>query len=319
MTAAQLAFGTEELATPQEDSQLAMIWRRFRRHRLAVVGLIIVALLFAFAFLGPLLSPYGSTDIPTSDLLKAKDLRPGACWVDRAGLQHCHILGTDSTGRDYLTRLMEGGRVSLSLAIIVVITEMAIGMIIGAIAAYFGGWVDAVIMRVVDFILTLPDLPIFLVISVLLSDYMPLIPGGSVTVLGAIFIIFGWTGAARLTRGMVLSLKTQEFTDAARALGASDRSIILRHMLPNSLAPILVAATLGIGGVVVGEAGLSFLGFGVKAPFPSWGNLLQGTQSYMFSQPLRVFYPGFLILLTSLSFNFIGDALRDALDPRLKL
>lgn len=319
MTAAQLTFGAEELARPQEDSQLAMIWRRFRRHRLAVVGLVIVALLFAFAFVGPLLSPYGSTDIPTADLVKARDLKPGACWVDGAGVQHCHILGTDSVGRDYMTRLMQGGRVSLSLAIIVVLTEMVLGMLVGAIAAYFGGWVDVVIMRVVDFVLTLPDLPIFVVVSVILADYMPFIPGGSVTVLGAIFIAFGWTGAARLTRGMVLSLKTQEFTDAARALGASDRSIIFRHMLPNSLAPILVAATLGVGGVVVGEAGLSFLGFGVKAPYPSWGNLLQGTQSYMFSQPLRVFYPGFLILLISLSFNFIGDALRDALDPRLKL
>ncbi len=319
MSVAELSFGAETLAAPQEAGRGALIWRRFKRHRLAVVGLWIVAALFLFSFLGPVLSPYSSTTIPTADLIRARDLDPGGSWTDRAGVTHTHVLGTDSVGRDYLTRLMEGGRVSLSLAIIVILTSMIIGMMIGATAGYFGGWVDAVIMRVVDFILTLPDLPIIMVLSVILADYVQDIPGGSVTILGIIFVGFGWVGAARLVRGMVLSLKTQEFTDAAKALGASNRSIILRHMLPNSLAPILVAATLGVGGVVVGEAALSYLGFGVKAPFPSWGNLLQNAQRDVMSSPFRVFYPGFLILLISLSFNFIGDALRDALDPRLKL
>ena len=319
MSIASIDFGTEALAAPEEDSQLRMVWRRFKRHKLALVGLFIVAALFLFSFVGPVVSPYSSIKIPTADLLKTRDLGPGACWTSSVGERHCHVLGTDSVGRDYLTRLMQGGRVSLSLALIVVISAQMLGMIVGAISGYFGGWVDVIIMRFVDFMLTLPDLPIFLIIAVLVGERMKDIPGGSVTVVGAIFIFFGWTGPARLVRGMVLSLKTQEFTDAARALGASDRRIILRHMLPNSVAPILVSATLGVGGVVIGEAALSYLGFGVRAPFPSWGNLLQGTQSYMLSQPFRVFYPGFLILLISLSFNFIGDALRDALDPRLKL
>ena len=143
-------------------------------------------------------------DSPTADLIRARDLDPGGSWTDRAGVTHTHILGTDSVGRDYLTRLMEGGRVSLSLAIIVIMTSMIIGMLIGATAGYFGGWVDAVIMRVVDFILTLPDLPVIMVLSVILADYIQDIPGGSVTILGIIFVGFGWVGAARLVRGLSL-------------------------------------------------------------------------------------------------------------------
>jgi peptide/nickel transport system permease protein len=229
-----------------------------------------------------------------------------------------HVLGTDSSARDYLTRLMQAGRVTLALAIIVTAASQVLGTIVGGISGYFGGWVDAVIMRTVDFLLTLPLLPLLVVVSFIMPPALFPI-GGSVGVLAIVLIIFGWMGTSRLVRGMVLSLKNQEFTEAARALGSSDWRIIARHLLPNSMAPVLVAATLSIGGVVVLEAALSYLGFGVKPPDPSWGNMLHQVQDNMRNAPWEVFYPGMAIFLTSLSFNFVGDALRDALDPRLKM
>lgn len=318
MSVADLSFAVEQLAAPEEESQAALIWRRFKRHKLAVIGLWIAGALALFSYLGPLVTPYNSITIPTGEAFaKARELEPGECWQDKEGVDHCHLLGTDKVGRDYLTRLMEGGRVSLTLALVVILFSSIVGTIIGAISGYFGGWIDSLIMRIVDFILTLPTLPIFLVVYTIIPKNQ--IPGGSVTVLAVIFIAFGWVGSSRLVRGTILSLRNQEFTDASRALGASNTRIIVRHMIPNSLAPVLVAATLGIGGVVVGEAGLSFLGFGVQPPAPSWGNLLQDTQADIMTAPFRVFYPGMLIFLISLSANFVGDALRDALDPRLKL
>jgi peptide/nickel transport system permease protein len=311
MTVAELAF-QEELAAPQEESQAQAVWRRFRRHRLAMIGLTIATLLVFACFIGPMLTPFDSTTIRGRDLLLLKDLPPLSTGPDGF-----HILGTDSLGRDYLTRLLQGGRVSLALAFVVVILTQVVGTIVGAISGYYGGLVDAVLMRIVDFLFTLPSLPIFMVLYVLIPK--DAVPGGSVTVLALVFITLGWTGSSRLVRGMVLSLKNQEFSEAARAVGASDRRIILRHMIPNAIAPVLVAATLQVGGIVVGEAALSYLGFGVQPPDPSWGNMLQGAQKLILTRPMQVFYPGMTIFLTSLSFNFIGDALRDALDPRGQL
>ncbi|MCE7937388.1 ABC transporter permease [bacterium] len=318
MAVAELTFGAEDLARPEDQSQLQVVWGRFRRHKLAVAGLGIVIMLFTLAFIGPSVSPYDSTTIPTgADFAKARYLSPLSSWVDSEGESHFHVLGTDKTGRDYLTRLMEGGRVSLSLALVVTLLSSAIGIVVGSFSAYYGGWIDSFIMRVVDFMLTLPTLPIFLSVYTIIPQDS--IPGGSITVLAIIFIAFGWIGDARLSRGMVLSLRNQEFADASRAVGASDARIIARHMIPNAIAPVLVSATLAVGGVVVAEAGLSFLGFGVQPPFPSWGNMVLAAQANMMSKPYEVFFPGMAIFLTSLSFNFIGDALRDALDPRLKL
>ncbi len=311
MAVADLTFGREELARPEEDSQLRVTWRRFRRHKLAVVGLAIVVALFTFAFVGPVVSPFQPTEIPAAQLRLSKNLSPMS-----SSPQGRHILGTDQVGRDYLTRLMYGGRVSLSLAIIVVLLVVLVGTAIGGVSGYFGGWVDAITMRTVEFMMTLPELPIFLILYTILPQRGT---AGSLIVLTIVLVVFGWLGIARLTRGMVLSLKNQEFTEASRAMGAGSWSIIRRHMIPNSLAPVIVAATLAIGGIVVAEASLSYLGFGVKPPFPSWGNMLQDAQRDMMTAPYKVFIPGFCIFLVSLSFNFIGDALRDALDPRLKM
>ncbi len=345
MAVAELTFGREELAAAQDESQTAMVWRRFRRHKLALIGLIIATVLALLCFIGPIVSPYAANKIETGGAAYSglNRLPPGskvtllwdygdpatvhddriskvaAGWIASTApgitAEHrLYVLGTDDNGRDTLTRLMQGGRVSLSLALIVVFVSQILGTVIGAISGYFGGWTDSVLMRAVDFLLTLPSLPIFMVLSVVLRERN--IPGGSVGVLAVVFILLGWTGAARLVRGMVLSLKNQEFTEAARAMGASDMRIILRHLIPNAIAPVLVSATLFIGAVVVGEAGLSYLGFGVQPPNPSWGNMLSNAQQLILSQPWAVFYPGMAIFLTSLSFNFMGDALRDALDPR---
>lgn len=308
MSVAELTFQNEQLAAPQSESQLLTVWRRFRRHRLALVGLSIAIFLIVASFIGPYLTPFETTTIPRN-LGGLRELGPLTMAEDGF-----HILGTDSMARDYFTRLMVGGQVSLALAFVVVICTEVIGTIIGGISGYYGGWVDSLIMRTVDFLITLPSLPIFLAVYVLIPKDS--IPGGTITVLAVIFIVFGWMGSARLVRGMVLSLKNQEFTEAARALGATNRRIILRHMIPNAIAPVLVSATLSVGGVVVAEAALSYLGFGVQPPAPSWGNMLLDVQGKMMNDPLEVFYPGMAIFLTSLSFNFIGDALRDALDPR---
>ncbi len=345
MAVAELTFGRETLASAKEESQLAMVWRRFRRHRLAVIGLSIASFLALACFIGPMVSPYAANKIETGGAAYSglKRLAPGtrmtlewdrrspdsatddrivrvaegwvAAEVATNDVEHrLYVLGTDNSGRDTLTRLMQGGRVSLSLALLVVLCAQVIGTAVGAASGYFGGWVDTIVMRTVDFLLTLPSLPIFMVLQVILRSRD--IPGGSIGVLAVVFILLGWTGPARLVRGMVLSLKNQEFTEAARAMGASDWRIVLRHLIPNSLAPVLVSATLAIGGIVVGEASLSYLGFGVQPPDPSWGNMLSGAQQMILDQPWAVFYPGMAIFLTSLSFNFIGDALRDALDPR---
>ncbi len=308
----ELEFEGQELAHPEEESQLALVWRRFRRHKLAVAGLAIALALTFAAFAGPFLTPYDPNEIPTEFLAECRELGPLSRCPDGF-----HVLGTDRRGRDYLTRLMIGGRVSLALAMVVTVVATVIGTVVGGISGYFGKWVDSVIMRFVDFLLTLPFLPLLLVLYTVIP--MEKIPGKSVTVVAIVLIVFRWMGASRLVRGMVLSLKNQEFTEAARSVGASDWRIIFRHMVPNSMAPVLVSATLGVGSIVVTEAALSFLGYGIQPPDASWGNMLQDVQGKMFEDPFEVFYPGMAIFLTSLSFNFIGDALRDALDPRLKM
>jgi peptide/nickel transport system permease protein len=233
-----------------------------------------------------------------------------------------HVLGTDEIGRDVFSRLLYAARISLTVAFLVTASSEVMGAVLGGISGYFGGWVDNFIQRVVDFLLTIPLLPLLLAFSSLLRGVaIPFVPAQytSIVVISVILIAFGWMGTCRLVRGMVLSLRSLDFSEAARALGMSDGRIILRHMIPNAMAPIIVHATLGLGGVIVLESALSFLGFGVQPPIPTWGNMLQAAQSGLLGQPAKVFYPGLAIFLTSLAFNYVGDGLRDALDPRLKL
>ncbi len=299
----------EGLLTPEKESQFLVVWRRFRRHRLAVAGLAVITLFILMGIFAPFLAPYDP--IADQDPYR-KNAPPSAD----------HLLGTDEIGRDVFSRLLYAARISLTVAFVVTIASELAGALLGGISGFFGGWVDAAIQRVVDFLLTIPLLPLLLAFSSLLRGII--IPGvptqyTSVVVITIILIAFGWMGTCRLVRGMVLTLRALDFSEAARALGMSNGRIIVRHMIPNAMAPIIVSATLGLGGVIVLESALSFLGFGVQPPVPTWGNMLQAAQAGLLGQPAKVFYPGLAIFLTSLAFNYVGDGLRDALDPRLKL
>jgi peptide/nickel transport system permease protein len=202
----------------------------------------------------------------------------------------------------------------MSVGIICTAIVIVVGALIGVISGYFGGWVDTILMRIVDLLLAIPFFPLLLVLSQMLSQFLP-----SFWTIVIILSVFGWLGICRLVRGQILSLRNLDFVEATRALGASNSRIMFRHMLPNSLAPLIVAATLAVGDFIISESALSFLGYGVKPPTPTWGNMLSDVHNYFLEHPLLAFYPGLALLLTVVSINFMGDALRDALDPRLKM
>ncbi len=315
----------------KQESQLLVVLRRFRRHKLAVISTILILFIFGVSLLAPVLAPFERDAIDLTSSIRPAP--PGT--RDVAG--QVHLLGIDHLGRDLFTRLLYAARVSMSIAILVVLISETFGMFLGAVAGYFGGIVDTIISRVIEFMLTIPTLPILLIISAILLRRDVVLPlpafidkflsglllapereAQKVVVLVLILVIFGWLGAARLMRGMALSLSKQDFVEALRAAGASDARIILRHIIPNGLAPILVNASLALGGVIVTESALSFLGLGVQDPTPTWGNMLSTSQSYMFKNPWLPLVPGIPLVIVSIGFNFIGDGLRDALDPRLK-
>jgi peptide/nickel transport system permease protein len=214
-------------------------------------------------------------------------------------------------GHDVLTRLLYAGRISLTVGFSAAVASAVVGTLVGGLAGFYGGRLDNILMRFTDIMFSLPDLPILII----LSRYM----GGSVLGIILVLSVFAWMGTARLVRGELLKLRTQDFTEAARAIGASDSRILLRHLIPNSLAPVIVAATLTVGGAILSEAALSFLGIGIQPPTPSWGNMLQNAQDFIWNTPWLAIWPGAMIFLTVLCFNFLGDGLRDALDPRLKI
>ncbi len=315
----------------KQESQFSVVMRRFLRHRMAVISLIFITFVFTVSMLAPVLAPF---DRDTVDI--SAPSRPGPPGIQGSDGQ-THILGIDQLGRDLYTRLLYAGRISLTIAISVVLISEIVGIIIGATAGYYGGWIDAVISRVIEFMLSIPTLPILLVLSAILLNTDSQLPipqfivrgmsailiasereANQVIVLVGVLVLFSWLGAARLMRGMVLSLSKQDFVESLRALGASDARIIFRHLIPNGIAPILVNASLGLGGIIITEAALSFLGLGVQDPVPTWGNMLNQSQSYMFQHPWLPLVAGIPLVLVALSFNFIGDGLRDALDPRLK-
>jgi len=296
------------------------ITKRFMRHRLAMGSFIVMVLILLGVFIGPFFSVFAER----SQSLRQKNLPPLSTYAiekdirnddntlrTAAGSTATAFLGTDELGRDLLTRLLYAGRISLYIAFAVTLLSESIGIIIGVISGYFGGFVDTVAMRTVDFLNTLPLLPILLIITTITKP--------TVNLLIAILVFFSWTGGARLMRGQILSLREQEYVSASRALGASNMRIMFRHLVPNAIAPNIVNASLGLSGVMITEAALSFLGFGVKLPQASWGNMLSGVNlSILENYPWQAFFPGFAIFLCSLCFNFIGDGLRDALDPRAK-
>jgi peptide/nickel transport system permease protein len=299
---------SESLATVKQENPIVVIARRFFKHKLAVAGMVIIILFALAAIFAPWIAPYG---------VYKQNLAP---VYSNPSAQH--ILGTDELGRDIFSRLLYAARLSLFITLVVNLTSEVTGTLIGALSGYFGGWVDAAIQRVVEFMLTLPQLPLLLFFSAILRGVT--VPGlppewSQAMIISFVLIVFGWMGATRLVRGVVLSLREQDFAQAARALGRSRLGIIVRHMIPNAIAPVIVNLTLNLGGVIVLEAALSFLGFGIQPPVPTWGNMLQNVQQRMWEQPWLAFYPGLCIFLTSLAFNYMGDGLRDALDPRLKM
>jgi peptide/nickel transport system permease protein len=312
----------EGLLTVKHQSFAAILWMRLRRHQLAMASLFVMGAILCLVLLadtgpivGPintlLLKPLGRQPLPVTLVFAPQDPLQQNLLVRNQGPSRAHWLGTDELGRDIFSRLLFAGRVSLTIAFAVAIISQIIGVLVGAISGYYGRWLDSVLMRIVDFMMTLPNLPVLLVLTRIF--------GGGVPVMIMVLAAFGWMGASRIVRGMVLSLREQAFTEASRALGASDWRIITRHMIPNSLAPVIVSATFSVGITIIVESALSFLGFGVRLPTPTWGNMLQNVQHDMFMAPWKAFFPGFCILVTVLCFNFLGDGLRDALDPRLKM
>ena len=308
-----VSLESETLSTVAEESPWKVIWKRYRKHKLALAGMVTITFIALACYLAPLYAPYD----PVRDI--SRDENGMILRNDPPSLDH--FMGTDNVGRDVFTRLLYAGQISLSVAFIVTFFSITIGVLVGSFSGYYGGWLDDVIQRFVEFLITIPLLPLLLAFSALLRGLK--ISGlppewSSAVIITIILIVFGWMSSSILIRGMVLSLRNQEFTEASKALGLGSLGIITRHMIPNSLAPIIVSATLGLGGVIVLESALSFLGFGIQPPVPTWGNMLNEYQHEMWTQPAKVFYPGLVIFISVLAFNYIGDGLRDAMDPRLK-
>jgi peptide/nickel transport system permease protein len=288
-----VTLGVDELAPPLSLGQ--MTWRRFRRHKMAIAGVVTLILLFIYSFVGGL--------IYTAEVANFTDtsarLQPPSAE---------HPFGTDTVGRDILARTVQGGRISLTIGVSVAVLEIVLGIIIGAAAGYFGGSIDNMLMRFTEAMLIIPSLFLLIV--------MARIVGGSVPFIIIIIALTSWMYVARIVRAEFLSLKQNEFVLAARSIGTPTSQIIFKHILPNCIAPIVVAATLAVAGAILAEAYISFLGLGVQPPTATWGNMLDGSYNYIETAPWLWIFPGLLILLTVLSINFLGDGLRDALDPR---
>lgn len=331
MSSQVATLSAETTSTIEERTPFQIVFKRFRKHRLAMISVVLMIFIFLITIFAPVIAPFEVQELDVS-----KYFAPFGTVDEETG--RVHHLGTDHIGRDYFSRLIYAGRISLTVALFSIFIAESIGIIVGAISGFFGGALDSVLMRFVEFMLTIPSLPLLLILSSMLLRNEELIPipevvldfVGNVMLLSsrdarnAVMIIvilagFGWLSAAQLMRGMVLSLRDQPFVEASRALGASNYRIITRDMIPNSMAPIIVDASLGLAGFIVLEAALAFLGFGIQDPIPTWGNMLSATQAYMLDRPWLPLVPGVPIFICSLAFNYIGDGLRDALDPRLKL
>jgi peptide/nickel transport system permease protein len=279
-------------------SEWAVAGRRFRKNRLAMIGLAIMTFIYLVTLMGPYLAPYDPN--AQDDIVRTRYLAPAAE----------HPMGTDKFGRDVLSRVIYGARISLSIGFIAVAISVTLGTLIGAVAGYFGKWVDNLAMRLVDLLISFPRLVLLLAIIALFQPSIFLI----IAVLG----LTGWMGTSRIVRGQFLALREQEFVQATKALGYGSARIIFRHILPNSMAPIIVVATLGIGNTILTEAALSFLGLGVQPPTASWGSMVSDGKDALINAWWIATFPGLAIVLTVVCFNLLGDAARDALDPRLR-
>jgi len=280
---------------PAQRSQWTMAFERFRAHRPAVAGVFVLGTLALLSAAAPLISPY---DPDKTALLLIYDPPSLA-----------HPFGTDDLGRDLATRILYGGRVSLAIGLLAVTVAVSIGTLVGVVAGYYGRWIDSLLMRFVDMMYSFPRLFLLILFGVFFK-------GMTIGVIVLVLGVLSWMTTSRLVRASFLSLKHREFVEAARCVGATDRRIIVRHILPNSIAPIIVAATLGVAAAIIAESTLSFLGLGIQPPTSSWGNMLNHATTDMDKAPWIAIFPGLFIFLAVVSINFIGDGLRDALDPR---
>ncbi|MGL4741552.1 MAG: oligopeptide ABC transporter permease [Sarcina sp.] len=300
----------EEIVKKQKAEKIESPWtlafKRLKKNKLALAGLFILLTLVLIVVIGPMIYPYDHLEINYSEIYQEPSMK--------------HLLGTDNVGRDVLARLMYGGRYSLSIGIIAVAISVTIGSSLGVIAGYYGGKIDGFIMRVVDVFMCFPFLPLLIMVSAVMQE-VKVPPEYRIYVVMVIIGCLSWTGTCRMVRGQVLSLREQEFMQAAEALGLSDFRKMFFHLLPNTFAVIIVSATLGIGGAILTESSLSFLGMGVTPPTPTWGNMIQAANDYftMTNRPWLWIPPGICIFLTVMSINIFGDGLRDALDPKLKV
>ncbi len=349
---AALPAGEPEPESPGESSEqvqiispMRMVMRRFFRSKLSVVGLSVIVFLFLFSFLGPLFSPWGETEtddrpgkgsyfqekitetITVVEYGVAKEIEVTMYDVTYdqfsqniyAAPSGEHWLGTDAMGMDVMTRIMYGGRISLSIGFLVVILSTLVGIVLGGLAGYFGKWVDQLIMRIVDIFYCLPQFPMLLIASSLLSAWK--VPGQlRIYYLMVILVFFGWAGTARMVRGQILSLREQEFMTATEAAGLPFWRKIFKHLVPNVMPQLIVSMTLSLGSVILTEATLSYLGLGVPVPFAAWGTMISAANN---PEILANYFnlwgpPGICIVLAVLAFNFVGDGLRDAFDPKMK-
>ncbi len=286
-------------------SPAAEAWRRFRRHKMAVVSLVVLLLMVALVLLGPFVWKLAINDIDFTARLKGPSL--------------AHPMGTDDLGQDIFARMLYGGRISIAVGLAAMMMAIFVGVLIGAIAGISRGWVDTALMWLTDLFLSLPQLPLLLLVIYLFRDTLKAAFGTEVGVFILIVLVIGgfrWMPVARLVRAQFFSLREKEFVEAARALGASVPRQVIRHILPNSLGPVIVAGTIDVAAAIIAESTLSFLGLGFPPDIPTWGRILFDSKDYLDIAPHWALFPGLAIFLTVLTINFIGDGLRDALDPR---
>jgi len=285
----------------EDNRASSRVMRRFLKHPGALAGSIALSILILAVLLGSF-SPYSSVDSNVSERLQPPSLH--------------HPMGTDALGRDLLTRILYGGRISLTVGLLVVGITLVIGVTVGALAGYAGGWIDNVLMRITDVALTLPSLLVLILLSAILRDVeLPFFQRNNVITISVVIGLLSWMTFARLVRAAFLTIRELDFITAARSLGLPNLRIVMAHILPNAIGPIIVEATLTLGFAIIEESGLSFLGFGIQQPTPSWGNLLSNAQQNFVRTPWLAIFPGLMIFITIISVNYIGDGLRDAFDP----
>lgn len=308
------------IAEPLSPMQLAR--RRFRKHHMAMFGTISLIILFAYVWLGGLIFARGICSATGQFVSGEAYANCNDTSIKLQPPSAAHPFGTDTIGQDILARTIYGGQISITIGLLAVLVSVIIGTLVGALAAYYGGWVDSILMRFTEAMLNIPSLFLLIVSAKFFGGKVPAVElmgrefSGSVVVIILIIGLTSWMYLARIVRANILSLREMDYVTAARSLGVSDARIIFTHLLPNTLAPIIVSTTLGVANAILNEAYVSFLGLGVQIPTASWGNMMEKSYQYLDSAPWLWVFPGFFILITVLSVNFVGDGLRDALDPR---